>query len=266
MIAYPEALIEGESRTTVLWVLNARADVLVKIPFSQSLDNLRWLDDEHLIFYTPQTYKDGAVLIFNPFTRVQSIISNELPGLDTSYLPGQDWLAEYSSDLQSVVYIAGLRAIVRDVVKKKTLWESLPPWVNVYKPIWSPDGSRVAIVQNEKLFIINPVNSALDDKPILDGVSLLSWSPDSRYIALWDSDGPQHYILMVYDTQLKKIINFCVEDVYPTTPLWSPKGQQVVVNINSDNGKPILLDIQKRFVYRLTKLEAYPLEWMNSLP
>lgn len=265
MIAYPEALIEGDTRTTVLWVLDAHADILAKIPFDQPLDNLRWLDNERLVFYTPQTYKDGTVLVFNPFTKVQSIITNELPGLDISYTPGKDWLAEYSPDLQSVAYNVGLKTVVRNVVASRNVWEPKPPFSNVYKPFWSADGSKVAVGQNEKLFIIDRDGQA--NAAVL-GISLFSWSPDGRYIAFWGLNGPSSYILMVYNTQLKTILNYCLEDVFPTTPLWSPNSKQIIVSINSDKGKPVLVDIQKNVIYKLTDTPdiTYPLAWMNSLP
>jgi hypothetical protein len=63
-------------------------------------------------------------------------------------------------------------------------------------------------------------------------------------------------------------MNYCIEDVYPTSPLWSPNSQQIIVNINANEGEPVLIDIQKKVANKLTRIPniVYPEGWMNSLP
>lgn len=275
MIAYPEGLIDGNIRKTMLWVVNAHADVLAKILFDQDLFLLRWLDNERLILYTSQTSVDGTVLVVNPFTREKIVVSNDLPNYAASFWPGTDWGVEYSPNLDWAVFIGVLKErdsgpIVRDVVKNQTLWEPQPPISSFDKPKWSPDGQKVAVGASEHLFIIDRNGLAISVPKVnpLSGVATFSWSPDGRYIALWNSDGPQHYTMMVYDIHLEKVMDSCIEDVYPTSPLWSPNSQQIVVKINANQGEPVLIDIQKETAYKLTSIPdvVYPEGWMNSLP
>lgn len=268
MMAYPEGLTDGENRTTMLWVINAHADVLAKIPFNQNLFNFRWLDNQRLVFYTPQTSKDGTVLVFNPFTRARMLVSNALPGLDTSYWSGLDWLVEYSPDLQRVAYFGGLKVIVRDVIKKQTLWEPLPPFLNEDKPVWSPDGNKIAVAQNGLLYIIDD-NGLVKHPSLPEGVATPSWSPDGHYIAFWYSGRQMpDFRLMIYDIQSTKVTDLCIEEIHPdAAPLWSRNSQQIVVGASLGD-EPILVDIQKNVAYKLKSTPAivYPWGWMNSLP
>jgi len=275
MVAYPEGQLIGDGGRTTLWVLDAHAEVLAKIPFDQYLFNLRWLDNERVVLYTNQTAEKGSVLVVNPFTREQSVVSNELPELAVFAWPGVEWGVEYSPDLQAVVFIGSLKVrdsgpVLRDIARDQIIWEPQPPVSSFEMPKWSPDGKRVAEGASGYLYIIDRDGQATAVPKLnpLKGVAHFSWSPDGRYIAVWNSDRPQHYILMVYDLQSEKLMDTCIEDVYPSSPVWSPDSQQIIVNINVNKGEPVLFDIQKEASYLLKSIPkiVYPSDWMNSMP
>jgi WD40 repeat protein len=277
MFAYLEDVENGQldSIKSILWVVNAHGDVLVKTIFNRTdLFELRWLDNQYLLFYTDQTQNKGTVLVFNPFTYAQTTIANELPLLDTEDMPTLGWRAEYSPDLKWVVYFGrlkeiGIGPIMRDVVQKQTIWEA-STW-SYEKPVWSPDGNFVAVISNGRLYIIDRSGQAraVIDENLNHQVSKPSWSPDGNYIAFWNNNR-----LMLYNRQKDQVLDICLQNDVTThkPPLWLPNSKQLVVDVYLEQGDTIafgaLVDIQKNVVYKLPKIPqtTYPYEWMNSLP
>ncbi|WKZ46097.1 MAG: WD40 repeat domain-containing protein [Anaerolineales bacterium] len=276
MLAYIEGLQnnDGQFDKMILWVVNARAEVLQKITFNlPGLYNLRWLGDQNIIFYTAQTPKDGSVLLFNPFTREQSYISNDLPDYYTEshLLPGLGWLIEYSPNLDWGVYFGRVESgklgfLIRDFTYGQTVWQMMDAFGEYQKPEWSPNGGEVAVVASGHLFLIKRDGTA---KPIqvLNGsqqtqVSKVSWSPDGRYLAFWNFSE-----LGIYDSQTNQIINPCVSNEYPDYAIWSSDSQQLVINAYLNEGG-MLIDLQNEKAYKLLTIPDtfYPTDWMNSMP
>jgi len=273
MFAYLEALRSGRQ---VLWVVNARAEMLAKISFRRNdLETPRWLDNERLAFYTAQTDMDGSVLVVNPFTQEQSVVSDELPILNFPYARKSTvitWLLEYSPDLNSVVYLDNHGGVsLRDVLTKKTLWNSDNG--GVYgNPVWSPDGQQVAVVGNGQIYLIDRSGQA---KPILEETTdafptAPSWSPDGRKVAFWDS-----IHLMVYDLQTGEVVDLCVYNqpetlTYPAR--WSPDSRQLIIadliSVNPMLITPRVIDLQKNVMYKniLDGQNIRSEVWMNSMP
>jgi WD40 repeat protein len=260
----------GDITDLTLWVTNPRGELLAKIMFNQTnLSNMRWLDNEHLLFYSGQTLKDGTVIVLNPFTREQQFVSNNLPDFYYDDTLRLDWQVEYSPKLDWAVYlrkIEGNRLIptVYDTVIDKKLWQ--PPFLgfDFDKPEWSPDGNEVAIITNGQLYIINRSGRAM---PILDEnshnqISKVSWSPNGQYVAFWNS-----YKFMIYDKQTGQVTDYCIENEYPNVPLWSPNSEQFVIDASLGKGGE-LIDIKKNIGYKLLGIvdTTYPVGWMNSLP
>jgi Tol biopolymer transport system component len=293
--AYIEQPKNDQNETTVfiLWVVDARANVLSKIKFDQNdeiwklldarsdipikspmdknfyLGQLRWLDNERVIL-TTDTY--SKLLVVHPFTGLRQVVSNELPLLDMFSFPGGPWWrVEYSPDLQWVAYAydeAGVSPgiIVRDVVSQKDLWKS--PGGEDNRPVWSPNGKDVAVVGEGQLYLVDRYGDA---KPVLpidvrQQVASPSWSPDGRYIAFWNSSEQATYSLIIYEIQTGKLTNYCITNPYHDVPLWSPNSQQVIVNKNVDTGS-ILIDLPQKAAYKIQELpNTTILGWMNSLP
>ncbi len=286
MFAYIEGITDNQFQFSkgILWVVDAHADILAKVPFDNGNfgNNLRWLDNERVVFYIDQTSQDGTVMVVNPFTREQYRISNELPNLLTGDLSWDvDWRVEYNLNLEWVAYLGvtknpgGGSPIVRDVTTGQTIWqvESESNWE---KPVWSPDGSEIAIiVSNElyqsELYLINRSGQA---KTVFveeqRQASAPSWSPDGKYIAFWNN-----HELMVYDKNFDKVIDLCIRNEYARQlpPIWSYDSQLVGVGVaHGTEMNPIdepftLIDIQNGIGYHSIELNtsAYPDIWMNSI-
>lgn len=274
MFAYIETIQSGQQ---ALWIVNAQAEMLAKISFRRNdLETPRWLDNEHLVFYTAQTDIGGSVLVINPFIQEQTTVSNELPILD--FLGARkstliNWLVEYSPDLNLVIYLDNHGGVsLRDVLTKKTLWNA--EYGGLYgKAVWSPDGQQVAVVANGQLYVVDRFGQA---RPILNKMAKLqptapSWSPDGHKVAFWDSVQR----LIVYDQQMGRVVDLCIgvpeSDVtYPVR--WSPDSRQLIIekqiSANPMIVVPQVIDLQKSVMY--TKIlggENIRGEvWMNSLP
>ncbi len=105
---------------------------------------------------------------------------------DASPSPGfcMDWPPDGLAPL--CTNAGGLRTINPDTGEVKTLLSG-----DVSLAAWSPDGSRIALVENQKLFVFDPATRALTPLvPALNattGISSLpgslAWSPDSSRIA-----------------------------------------------------------------------------------
>ncbi|MEP7134386.1 MAG: hypothetical protein ABI904_05590 [Chloroflexota bacterium] len=279
--AYVEGVVNSEYKfdKAILWVTNAHAEVLAKLRFNQGLgNNLRWLDNDHVIFYFDQTGVDGTVMVVNPFTGEQQLIFNKLPNLVTGDLAWDvNWRAEYSKDLNWVAYLgssnpAGGSPIVYDVKTKKIIWQAVTDQ-NWDMSVWSPDDSQVtAIVWDDQttqseLYLIDHSGHA---KPIFvmgrKQAFAPSWSPDGNRIAFWNN-----HELMVYDLKADKTTSLCIgneaDRQYP--PVWSPDSSQLGVDQYMDEQHTVLINIQQGVGYIPTEIQGiatYPNIWMNSIP
>ena len=265
MFAYIEQIHDAQNDVIVnniLWVVDARADVLFKMPLNREyLGAPRWLDDNRLIMDTSEY---GNLLVVNLSTREQQVISNELPNLDTFPFPGGPWWrVEYSPNLKWVIYYyndsGDEGAVLRDIESKRDLWKSVN--FDEGKPAWSPDGQEVAVVGEGQLYIINRSGKAqpvLDDMLIHEAQSP-SWSPDGQQIAFWNKNS-----LIVLNRQTNIAVDLCIpgNGAIPLSPaLWSPDSQQIIV---SDS---VLVDLQRKTAYKIKEItNATIFRWMNSLP
>lgn len=263
----------GQSGKMILSVLNARAEILEKITFKMAgFSNIRWLDNQNIILYTTQTPKDGTVIFFNPFTRAQRNISNDLPDyyFENYLLPGISWLIEYSPSLEWGVYLGRTQTgklgfVIRDFANGQTLWQIEDSIGEYQRPIWSPVADEVALVASGQLYVVDRSGHA---KPILNEkqqkqVEQPSWSPDGRYIAFWNI----YDSLMLYDSQSEEVYDLCYKGDHLSPLIWSPNSRQIAIPADlGDNS--VLVDIQKSRVYKLTAIPEiiYPVGWMNSMP
>jgi hypothetical protein len=152
---------------TIIWVISAKAVILVKQTVDDYLFNLRWLDDEHLLFDTKETENQAKIVVFNLKTSKFNVVAHELPELFTQRDIGLYWRVSYSPDLQKVLYIEMskvdrmLHPIYLDLVSQKILWEA-PPLESVGEPLWSPDGQQFALEVNRDLYIIGTDGQVVD--------------------------------------------------------------------------------------------------------
>lgn len=265
-----------------LRILNARGEVLEKTTFEiPNLHNIRWLDNQNLLLDTSLTPQDGRVLLFNPFTRRQVTISNEMPFFwETSELdPWVRWLVGYSPNLEWGVYWADDHSgrlsassgnyfgpIVYDFSNRKPIWIPSDPIVPYLSPKWSPDGNRVVLDSNNQVYIATRegnVTSLLDESnPNLVFGPL--WSPDGNSIAFWNN-----HSLMLYNTVSDTLYDLCFasDTDQPTFPfVWSPDSRFIFIPAYTGENST-LIDIQGNLIYSITaSLEILYPEWMASLP
>jgi hypothetical protein len=246
---------------TIIWVINAKAQVLVKQAVDNYLFNLRWLDDTHLLFDTKDTEEQAKVVVFNLKTSEFNVVAHELPGLFTQRDVGLYWRVSYSPDLQKALYIgkpqadAAMRPIYRDLVYQKTLWEA-PPLESIGEPLWSSDGQQVALMVNWDLYIIRMDGQVVD---ILEKSQFgyfnewsYSWSPNGQYIGFRSSKEmgqDSAATLMIYNMKSKRAVNYCLEGYSYDAPGWSPDSTQIVVDTVDIGG--ILLDLPTNRSFRL---------------
>lgn len=262
----------GQFEKTILWVLNARAEVFKKIPLDLSgLYNMHWLDNQNIIFHTEQTTKDGTVMLVNPFNGEQNYISNKLPNFYTeNYLyPTLGWLIEYSPNLEWGIYFGltpsgELGYVIRNFTNEKTVLQVADTSGEYQKPVWSADRDEIAVVISGRPYLINrrgEARSILNESQ-QSQVARLSWSLSGRYIAFWNFD-----TLMIYDAQSEKVSDTCFKSKEQFSLIWSPDDRQISIPKYLGDGS-ILIDIQENKIYNLTVMPdiIYPQEWMNSIP
>jgi hypothetical protein len=264
---------------TIIWVINAKAEVLVKQAVNDYLFNLRWLDDEHLLFDTKDTEEQAKVVVFNLKTSEFATIAHELPSLFTQRDIGLSWRVSYSPDLQKVLYIgrphdnAGIRSIYLDLVSQKTLWES-PPIESVGIPLWSPDGQQFALEVNWDLYIIKADGQvvAILDKNQFGYFNAWSytWSSNGQFIGFRSSKKSGQdptATLMVYDVKSKRATDYCLEGYSYSPPGWSPDSTQLVVDAPTALGGVLLIDLPTNQSYKLVEIAnvLYPGAWIYSV-
>lgn len=286
-LAYYEHFLNtnGKLEKSVMWITNAKADVLAQISLSpDNAGQFRWLDNDHLqIYYPERTYQDGTVGILDPYSGEMQQLTNDLPNLfQIQYNELIPWLVEYNRDLETVVYLGRSHdgksgPVVWDISEQKVIWQHSDVGTNYAIPLWSPTWDEVAVVDNNgQLYIINR-DGKTNQLPKLEtqtNVRSFSWSPDGNLIAFWNAyDNFGQSKLMIYDNRISQVTDYCIvaDETSGSDPIWSPDSQMFFVHMRikkddgSFGGSTILVDVVQNTAYNISR-EFKPLEWMKSLP
>lgn len=286
MLAYVEGIQNGDGQfdKMILWIINSRAEVLQKITFNlPGLYNLRWLDNQSMIFETGQTSKDGTVIFFNPFTHEQHYVSYDFPNFyQIQYNELIPWFVEYSHDMDFVVYLSRSEdgrtgPVLWDVNAHQVIWQRIDAGISAVTPLWSPTRETVAVIDNNRqLYIIDQHGNTrqLPESGIHYIVTSFSWSPDGENIAFWNASPDYEWSnLMIYNVHTNQVIDSCViaHETSGSSPVWSPDSQAFFVHFGikkddgSYSGSTVLVNIGKAIAFRISR-EPKPLDWMNSIP
>jgi len=128
-----------------------------------------------------------------------------------------------------------------------------------YRPFWSPDSKKVAFIDKAmkiKIFDISTNQSTDVDHALrythgnLAGF-VVSWSPDSRWLAYARDMENQHNAVFIYDYQSKKN-NQVTNGFYEcNTPVFDPDGKYLYLYTNQ-NFNPNYSDLDNTFIYANT--------------
>lgn len=263
---------------------------------------LGWMDDQHLVLGLPQ-YRNGSIVVLNPFSREWRVNSLTLPNLAEpapGELPKQ---AIYNSGANYVVYLEAIQRfrgdkyyswILYDLEKDEPIWKywvrfQEDYWQNIIFtdfPKWSPDGNRFVIVKNVEYF-----NSSWPKKDIvivgLDGKedpvllkqdqnaqSSFAWSPDGKLLAILLSTDFDNNKVLLANIEQKTLTDLCI-DIHRNwnmkkIPIWSPDGNFLALALKRGNefgywekDDTILVDINHQRAFRLQEY-AIPVGWMQK--
>ena len=285
-LAYIES-IENDSGYVgrIIRVVDSEGVVLANqlINFDILFREWRWLDNERIEFNVQSiTTKDGTVAIYYPFKDEWQYLSNTLPDFYQYFdfvLSPTSWLVEYSANLEQAIYLGiideSVGPILWDVNLDKVIWQTSAPNALTRVPRWSISGDKVAIPQDDNLYIID-IDGKITVTPDLGqdyAIMRITWAPDGNHIALlvrYSQPEIEHYI-MLYDVKNNQVIDYCIESgnlLSVRSPLWSNNSRFLFSYLGTTADKklqnsPILIDTKKNSVYLLSN-ELIPLAWMNS--
>ncbi len=127
----------------------------------------------------------------------------------------------------------------------------------VQRPVWSPDGSRIAAsFEGERtwLFVMNADASNL--VTLAEGRDP-AWSPDGTRIA-FDQQG-NIWVINADGTNLRQLTYDPTPKLYPA---WSPDGSQIAyTTLTSEGGAIYIMNADGSNVRQLTNKSAYGLSW-----
>ena len=263
------------------------------------LTESEWINDSQLLMgirdqLQPSDSSTNTVLIWNPISNEKQIIRPEFPDIyKASGAINPYWgygVVLYNPRLTQALYLTGngVSSVVYqlwDIEKQKSIAEY--ELINNYDipPRWSPDGSRLALIDGHgdgEISIIEADGEISQLTHVGDNLKYweiqnLSWSSDGQYIAfsLWSklSDSgknPDDKIatLAIADTQTGKVVDTCIpvstEYGAQTMKLfWSPDSSQLVVKDESveDYNRLILIDLEQGIAAQIGEFME-PFGWM----
>jgi hypothetical protein len=272
---------KGIKRSTYDVVISSSGEMIATLPFCGPA---RWLDNDRIAC----AYLRGSQLhvdVANPLVSDQYQGNTyDLPNVyrTSEDLPG--FAPQIDSTLTRVIYpqvdANGKEvAALWDLQKNQTLW-SIESIGYRYAPKWSPDGSLLAIDNDDsddryELFLVNRDGQAqqwLELSGYRQPSAQLTWSPNGRYLAITldylIDDFTVGHLLYVLDIQARSLVEYCgllsSEYMTPHDVYWSPDSKQIIAIqwVDMPYSKPLqtvnfVLDIENRKAARL-EIEGMP--------
>jgi Tol biopolymer transport system component len=93
-------------------------------------------------------------------------------------------------------------------------------------PVWSPDGSELAIGRSGQLVVMSPAGKVRRILTAHGGVGAPAWSPDGRLIAFSGDNGPvpSLYVMNADGSGQRQVT---ADGVHAWGPAWSPDGRRI---------------------------------------
>ncbi len=284
-LAYLEKIKDatGAPIKEILRIVDGHGKLLLTTTFDRTdLRLARWVNNQILQLHpnnSPQG--DGTLILFNPYTGERNTIADKLPDLNLDDSIRPIWRIDYGPDLQWLVYEAtkqgnGVGPIVWDTVAKKVLWKSPYGGFDIIRPKWSPQSDRVALITNDRLYIIDHSGqSQLIFNDSENYVANPAWSPDGHYLAFQTvKKSLQSGSLLVYDVEANQIIDPCITtsitaDDDPSALFWAPDSHQIAVSFSRETqatqvALTMLVDLQKNISYEMPLFMFST--WMKATP
>ena len=249
-----------------------------------------WLNNQQLLLT-----EYGNWVIFNPYTKQEkSYSTNDFPNYDTDNIR-DDWVA-IDPTVTRVVY-KHTNIFLVDIQSKQILAQVKDGFQRTPVVEWTIDGSKAAIVgttavgttgtrMGDNIFVVDrdgqitQLTHLAEHYGVGFNIRSLSWSPDSRYIALWmnyhkTKQNAFTWVLAIVNTATKAVVDYCVStNPYVRTsppitpavsaPLWSPDGKQIIVeHLTDDSNYVVLVDLTQNIAFQIAQ-NAYPVGWMLS--
>jgi Tol biopolymer transport system component len=110
-------------------------------------------------------------------------------------------------------------------------------------PLWSPDGSRLAIVASRQeqlaMYLLHTDNPGSAEKILERAPLYASWSGDSRYLVVHGEE--EHFIV---DSEGEKLVTALdYRDSQYRAPAWWPSGDRYTLVVpNSDGGRDLVIE------------------------
>ena len=160
--------------------------------------------------------------------------------------PGADW----SPDGKMVCYVgqdstgsSGLLAVSVDPSAKGNKKVGAPILVcrgvpNIYGPVWSPDGTKIAFGAGASphITVLDLITGNLSSLDSMHGL-LPSWSPDGNQIAFVSGANMTGYWqLLIMNSDFSGITQVTDYNISVLWPTWSPDGTQMAFRLGSGQG------------------------------
>ena len=271
-------------------LVNANGGIEAASPFQRHWHSaLIWLDDQNLLVsYDPVSTSERNVEVFNPITNETQILNSERSDGYTFQVEHAGhfvWKQMYDPTLTRLTYTRETDshdAVITmiDVGNGEILWEMKRASTGLdYPPIWSKDGSRMAVIangdrefnyKNFEIFLVDSEGAGTQWVDLRETPEITAedyqWSPDGRYLAIYGTS------VFILDTKEQRLVDYCIplsETGYffgPAVPIiWSPNSQQVI--FQREALPAVMLDLSKNTITTLTdNPNLLPVSWLATVP